>query len=67
MVKEPRTPQRWGSGQFFLVGVLVGSACGLVVGSALGMELHPERMRVLKDMVRRFTGQDDHPHYDYMV
>ena len=26
--------------QFFLVGVLIGSACGLVLGSALGFELH---------------------------
>ncbi|HEX2034040.1 MAG TPA: hypothetical protein VHS99_07635 [Chloroflexota bacterium] len=53
--------------QFFLVGVLVGSACGLVVGSALGFELRPDRIKALKKMMRRLTGQDDRPRFDLMV
>ena len=53
--------------QFFLVGVLVGSVCGLVLGSALGFELRPDRIRALKQLVRRLTGEADKPHYDLMV
>ncbi|MGH2353354.1 MAG: hypothetical protein ACRDJN_17255 [Chloroflexota bacterium] len=56
-----------GSNHFFLVGVLVGSACGLVLGSALGFELRPDRIRALKKMVRRLTGQEDRPRFDLMV
>jgi hypothetical protein len=53
--------------QFFLAGLLIGSACGLVLGSALGFELRPDRIRALKRLVRRLTGEDDRPHYDLMV
>jgi hypothetical protein len=53
--------------QFFLVGVIVGSAAGLVLGSALGFELRPENLRALRKLVRQITGQDDHPHYESMV
>ena len=53
---------------FFLVGVLVGSACGLVLGSALGFELRPDRIRALKRLVRRMRGQEDRPpRFDLMV
>lgn len=53
--------------QFFLVGVLVGSACGLVLGSALGFELRPDNLRALRRLVRRLAGREDNPHYDVMV
>jgi hypothetical protein len=53
--------------QFFVAGLLIGSACGLVLGSALGFELRPDRIRAIKRMVRRMTGEDDKPHYDLMV
>jgi hypothetical protein len=56
-----------GGNRFFLVGVLVGSACGLVLGSALGFELRPDRIKALKRMVRRLKGQDDRPRFDLMV
>ncbi len=53
--------------QFFLVGVLIGSVCGLVLGSALGFELRPDNVRALRRLVRRLAGRDDNPHYDVMV
>jgi hypothetical protein len=53
--------------QFFLVGVLVGSACGLVLGSALGFELRPDRIRAIKKLVRRLAGEKDGPHFELMV
>ncbi len=53
--------------QFFLVGVLIGSVCGLVLGSALGFELRPDNARALRKLVRRLSGRDDNPHYDVMV
>jgi hypothetical protein len=56
-----------GANQFFVIGMLVGSACGLVLGSALGFELRPDRIRALRKMVRRLSGQRERPHYDLMV
>jgi hypothetical protein len=53
--------------QFFLVGVLIGSACGLVLGSALGFELRPDNVRALRRFVRRLTGDEANPHYDALV
>jgi hypothetical protein len=53
--------------QFFLVGVLIGSACGLVLGSALGFELRPDNLRALRKLARRVSGQEANPHYDLMV
>ena len=55
-----------GGNQFFLMGVLVGTATGLVLGSALGFELRPENLRAMRKFIRRLTGQDQ-PHYDSMV
>lgn len=55
------------SNQFFLVGVLVGSACGLVLGSALGFELRPDRIRALRKLFRRLAGEKDEPHFELMV
>jgi hypothetical protein len=49
------------------VGVLVGSACGIVLGSALGFELRPDRIKALKRLVRRLTGQEERPRFDLMV
>ena len=51
----------------FLAGVLVGSACGLVLGSALGFELRPDRIRALKRLVRRVTGHEEERRFDLMV
>ena len=56
-----------GSNHFFLVGVLVGSACGLVLGSALGFELRPDRIKALRRLMRRLSGQQDRPRFDLMV
>ena len=53
--------------QFFLVGVLIGSVFGLVLGSALGFELRPDNLRALRKLVRRLAGRDVNPHYDVMV
>ena len=53
--------------QLFLVGVLVGSAAGLVLGSALGFELRPENVKAIRKFFRHLTKQDDHPHYESMV
>lgn len=67
---------KWASGDhgsrggsiFFVAGMLLGSACGLVVGSALGFELRPDRIRAIKKAVRRvFGGRDDEPRFDLMV
>jgi hypothetical protein len=66
-VKAEKQESGKGASQFFLVGVLVGSACGLVLGSALGFELRPDRIRALRKFFRRLTGQDDQPQYDLMV
>lgn len=53
---------------FFVVGMLLGSACGLVVGSALGFELRPERLRAIKRVIRRALGErSDEPRFDLMV
>ncbi len=67
--KAEEFPRGLGSNQFFLVGVLVGSACGLVLGSALGFELRPDRIRHLRKLMRRWTRQDDgpRPRFDLMV
>jgi hypothetical protein len=65
--KVPGAPAGSGRDHFFLVGVLLGSACGLVLGSALGCELRPDRIKALKRMVRRLRGQDDRPRFDLMV
>ena len=53
--------------RFFIMGVLLGSACGLVVGSALGFELRPDNLRTLRKMMRRLSGQQNNPHYDVLV
>lgn len=67
-MKSGKEEPGWAANQVFIAGVLVGSACGLLLGSALGFELRPDRIRALKKMVRRMTsGRDDHPHYDLMV
>jgi hypothetical protein len=66
-VKEEGTNKGLASNQFFLVGVLVGSACGLVVGSALGFELRPERVRAMRKFIRRLAGEEDRPHFESMV
>ena len=52
--------------QFFLIGVLVGSAAGIVLGSALGFELRPENLKAIRKFFRHLSGQDQ-PHYDSMV
>jgi hypothetical protein len=56
-----------GSNQFFLMGILVGSAAGLALGSALGFELRPENIKALRKLMRRMSGQENHPHYESMV
>jgi len=66
-MESVKSVSRLGGNQFFLMGVLVGSACGLVLGSALGFELRPENVRALRKLVRRVTGQDGQPHYESMV
>jgi len=66
-VESVKSVSRLGGNQFFLMGVLVGSACGLVLGSALGFELRPENVKALRKLVRRVTGQDGQPHYESMV
>jgi hypothetical protein len=53
--------------QFFLIGILIGSAAGLALGSALGFELRPDNIRALRKMLRRLMGHEDRPHYDLMV
>lgn len=54
--------------QFFLMGMLVGSACGLVLGSALGFELRPDNIRAIKRFVRRLAGErEDRPRFDVLV
>lgn len=58
---------RLGSNHLFLTGVLVGSACGLVLGSALGFELRSDRIRALKKLLRRLSGQEEGPRFDLMV
>jgi hypothetical protein len=64
---SPSGPAGSGRDHFFVVGVLVGSACGLVLGSALGFELRPDRIKALKRLVRRLRGEDDRPRFDLMV
>jgi hypothetical protein len=49
------------------VGILLGSACGLILGSALGFELRPDRIKALKRAVRRLRGEEDRPRFDLMV
>ncbi|HXI17988.1 MAG TPA: hypothetical protein VNM48_16620 [Chloroflexota bacterium] len=66
-MESVKSVSRLGGNQFFLMGVLVGSACGLVLGSALGFELRPENVKALRKLVRRVTGQDGQPHYESMV
>ena len=61
-----RKPSEVVGNQFFLIGVLVGSAAGLVLGSALGFELRPENMRAIRRFLRHVRGEDQ-PHYDSMV
>ncbi len=56
-----------GRNNFFLIGVLVGSLCGLVLGSALGFELRPDRLRALRRSLRRLTGQPERPRFELMV
>lgn len=56
-----------GGNHFFLVGVLIGSACGIVLGSALGFELRPDRIKALRKLVRRLSGQSDQPRFDSLV
>ena len=58
---------RLSDNQFFLAGVLIGSVCGLVLGSALGFELRPDNLRALRQLLRRLAGRQDNPHYDWMV
>ena len=65
-VTEMKKPSEVVGNQFFLIGVLVGSAAGLVLGSALGFELRPENLRAIRKFFRHATGQDQ-PHYDSMV
>lgn len=56
-----------GANHLFILGMLVGSACGLVLGSALGLELRRDRIRAIKRLVKRLTGQQDRPRFDLMV
>ena len=63
----PATASGSGKDHFFLVGILLGSACGLILGSALGFELRPDRVKALKRALRRLRGEDDRPRFDLMV
>jgi hypothetical protein len=65
--KVPATSSGSGKDHFFLVGILLGSACGLILGSALGFELRPDRVKALKRALRRLRGEDDRPRFDLMV
>jgi hypothetical protein len=65
--RQDRLGKDLASNQFFLVGVLVGSACGLVLGSALGFELRPDRIRAIRRAFRRLAGQQERPHFELMV
>jgi hypothetical protein len=65
--KVPPTSSESGKDHFFLVGILLGSACGLILGSALGFELRPDRIKALKRAVRRLRGEEDRPRFDLMV
>ena len=67
LMRPEGTAGRLTDNQFFLVGVLVGSACGLVLGSALGFELRPDNVRALRKLMRRLAGREDLPPYDVMV
>jgi hypothetical protein len=37
------------------------------LGSALGFELRPDRIRAIKRLVRRLAGEKDGPHFELMV
>lgn len=51
----------------FASGAALGSALGLVVGSALTFWLGDGTVRALQRSVRRLGGDDSHPHFDLLA
>lgn len=51
----------------FASGAAIGSALGLVIGSALTFWLGDETVRALQRGIRRLGGDDGHPHFDLLA
>lgn len=51
----------------FALGAALGSAFGLVVGSLLTFWLGEETVRAVQHVLRRITGEDDHPSFELLL
>ena len=51
----------------FASGAALGSALGLIVGSALTFWLGDGTVRALQRGIRRLGGDDGHPHFDLLA
>jgi hypothetical protein len=51
----------------FALGAALGSALGLIVGSLLTFWLGDETLRVIQRVVRRITGEDEHPSFELLL
>ncbi len=51
----------------FASGAALGSALGLIVGSALTFWLGEGTVRALQRGLRRLGGDDGHPHFDLLA
>lgn len=51
----------------FATGAALGSALGLVIGSALTFWLGDGTLRALQRGLRRLGGDDGHPHFDLLL
>lgn len=51
----------------FIVGAIIGSGLGLVLGSLLTAWLGEGTLRVLQQGLRRITGDDSRPSFDLLM
>lgn len=51
----------------FASGAALGSAIGIVIGSALAFWLGEGTVRALQRGIRRASGDDSHPHFDLLA
>jgi hypothetical protein len=51
----------------FAIGAALGSALGLIVGSLLTFWLGDGTLRALHRVIRRITGEADHPSFELLL
>lgn len=51
----------------FALGAALGSALGLIIGSLLTFWLGEETIRAVQRVIRRITGEEEHPSFELLL